>query len=207
MKKILLLIALFSFNIFAFDEGIDYTVLDKPVKTQNINKIEVKEMFWYYCPHCFSLEPYLKKWLKTIDSTKIDFIQQPAVPSSRWENGAIFFFVLEKLNILDELHTPLFEAIHIHKLKLNSKKSFINWVLKASNNKNITKEKIEKIFKSFSIKNKLNQARKYSKDYQLSGVPAVIVNGKYLTSVSQAGGYKQLFKLIDFLIKKEQNNQ
>ncbi len=103
----LLVIFLLSFStaIFADDyvEGEDYIRLDKPVKTTTQDKVEVRELFWYYCPHCFNVEPVLTDWVKKLPGNT-EFIRQPAVFSDRWINGAIFHYVLEQLGEADRLH-------------------------------------------------------------------------------------------------------
>lgn len=204
MKKILgLLLLLLSLNNYAydFDDGIDYKTLEKPMATVDANKIEVKELFWYSCPHCFHIEPALNKWLKTIDE-KVTFVQQPTVFSKRWVKGAVFFYTLKKLNLLDSLHSALFEAIHKHKKRFATIEAFTKWVETASGKK-ISQKSVEKTMNAFSIKTQVRKAQKQSLDYKISGVPSFVINGKYTTSVSQAGSEKKLFKLINFLIKKE----
>ncbi|MBA5248899.1 MAG: thiol:disulfide interchange protein DsbA/DsbL, partial [Gammaproteobacteria bacterium] len=90
MKKILLAL-LMTISVYAqaddYDEGIDYIALAKPVKTITGDKIEVRELFWYYCPHCYNLEPILHAWLKKLPANA-EFVQQPAVFSKRWKKGA-----------------------------------------------------------------------------------------------------------------------
>ena len=202
MKKIFGLLLLLSFNNYAFDDGIDYTILKKPIATTNTDTVEVKELFWYSCPHCFSIEPSLNKWLKTVDTKTVDFVQQPAVFSKRWVNGAIFFYTLKKLNLLN-LHSALFEAIHTHKKRFSSINDFSEWV-ETTSGKKVNQAAIKKVMLSFSVKTQVRKAQKQSLDYKVSGVPSFVINGKYTTSVSQAGNEKKLFKLINFLIKKEQ---
>ena len=119
MKKIhVFLIACFvsvytntAFANFVADE--DYLVLEKPIKTVTGDKVEVRELFWYYCPHCFNVEPLVENWLKKIPSSA-NFVRQPAVFSARWKNGAIFYYVLEQLGEVDRLHGALFDAIHLY---------------------------------------------------------------------------------------------
>jgi thiol:disulfide interchange protein DsbA len=99
MKKILIIL-LFVFNTSAYadyEAGIDYIVLKKPVKTVTGDKVEVRELFWYYCPHCYGLEPTLNAWLKKLPDNA-EFIRQPAVFSGRWVEGAIFYYINVDLN-------------------------------------------------------------------------------------------------------------
>lgn len=193
------LLVTFSSLAFAdnYDEGIDYVALDKPVKTATGNKIEVRELFWYYCPHCYNLEPILKAWVKKLPANA-QFIRQPAMYSDRWAKGAIFYFVLEELNLLHKLHEPLFDAIHSKKKNFKSKSSFVDWVASFG----IDKAKVEKAFNSFTVRVKTNKAKLNTQQYHLKGVPAIVINGKYWTDTTHAGTHSRMLEVVDFLIKK-----
>ncbi len=201
MKKILFAL-LITFSSFAFSQdyeaGIDYIVLDNPVKTTTGDKIEVRELFWYYCTHCYNLEPLMNSWLKTKPSN-VEFVFQPAMFSKRWLNGAIFYFVLEELNLVEKLHEVLFDAIHEKNRRFNSKESFVDWVASFG----IDKNKVEKAFDSFSVKIKVNKSKLNTLKYNITGVPVMIINGKYLTDATHAGSHTDMLKVVDFLIKKE----
>lgn len=201
MKKILLTLML-SFAILVqandYEAGIDYIVLDKPVKTVTGDKIEVRELFWYYCQHCYNLEPTLNLWLKKLPNNA-QFIRQPAVFSNRWMKGATFYFVLEQLNLFDKLHDPLLSAIHQHNQGFNSRSSFVDWVVGFG----IDENKVEKAFDSFSVRVKVNKSKVNTLKYQISGVPVIIVNGKYWTDASHSGSYNDMLKVVEYLIKKE----
>ena len=207
MKKYLryaLIIIMFSANnLYAddiyFKEGTHYTKLKKPIVTEvEYGKVEVKELFWYYCPHCFSIENAVKKYIKN-KPDNVSFILQPAVFSDRWVSGAIFYYVLVELGKITQLHDKLFKAIHLDNILFSDKNDFINWL--AING--VDKEQASKVFSSFSIYTKVNKARIKSKEYKLRGVPAFVINGKYTTSVSQAGSKDKLFKVIKYLTDKE----
>lgn len=201
MKKILFILFIaFSSFVFSkdYEAGIDYIVLNPPVKTITGDKIEVRELFWYYCLHCYNLEPFINRWLKTKPSN-VEFIRQTAIFSKRWLNGAIFYFVLEELNLVEKLHEELFDVIHVNNKHFNSKESFVNWVASFGINKN----KIETALNSFNVKIKVNRSKLSTLKYKITGVPAIIVNGKYLTDATYAGSHVDMLKVVDFLIKKE----
>ena len=202
MKTILFtLFITFSSFVLAvddYDEGIDYIALNKPVSTVTGDKVEVRELFWYYCPHCYNLEPTLNAWVKKLPANA-QFVRQPAMYSDRWSSGAVFYFVLEELNLLDKLHGPLFEAIHAKKEKFKSKASFIDWVASFG----VDKAKVEKAFGSFGVRIKTNKAKLNTRKYHLKGVPAIVVNGKYWTDSTHAGTPERMLKVVDFLIKEE----
>ena len=204
MPKIRLILSIlllsFSTTIFAetYIEGKHYVTLDKPVKTTTGAKVEVRELFWYYCPHCFNVEPALDSWVKKLPSNTA-FIRQPAVFSDRWINGAIFYYVLEQLDEVARLHGPLFKAIHLHKMAFTDQSDFVDWLV----DQDVDKAKANAAFKSFSVRIKVNKSKVNTVKYRTSGVPALVINGKYWTDASHAGGELEMFKVADYLIAKE----
>jgi len=199
IKKLILATLLTSqFVVANYDEGIEYIKLDKPVPTITGDKVEVRELFWYGCPHCYNLEPLLNNWLKN-KSDKSKFIRQPAIFSQRWAVDAAYYYTLDKLNLLEKLHGPLFSAIHEKNKNFNSKKSFINWVAGFG----IDKEKIEKTLNSFGVRIAVNKSAVNTRKYKINGVPAMVVAGKYITDASHAGSHKDMLKVVDYLIEQE----
>ncbi|HIE79074.1 MAG TPA: thiol:disulfide interchange protein DsbA/DsbL [Candidatus Thioglobus sp.] len=204
MKKIFfcfgLLFTLINTNtsLAEYLEGKHYVALDKPVKTETGDSVEVRELFWYYCPHCFDLEPMVNNWLNyKPDSVK--FIRQPAVFSDRWVNGAIFYYVLEEIGELERLHSQLFNAIHIQKTAFIDQADFVDWLV----DNGADEDKANGAFKSFSVKIKLNKSKINTVKYHSNGVPTIVVNGKYWVDSSHAGSNSEIFKVVDYLVQKE----
>lgn len=183
-----------------FKEGTHYKTLNKPLNiTIPEGKIEVRELFWYYCPHCAYLEPVVDNWLKN-KPKNVEFVRQPAVFSKRWANGAVFYYVLEGLGEVNRLHNKLFLAIHDENLIFNGKADFVDWLVLNG----VDRIKANKVFSSFHIRTQLNKASLLSKASGVNGVPSFVINGKYTTSVTEAGSQQELFKVIDYLVKKSQ---
>jgi thiol:disulfide interchange protein DsbA len=176
----------------------DYVVLDKPVKTVTGDKVEVRELFWYYCPHCFTVEPLVENWLKKIPSSA-NFVRQPAIFSERWKKGANFYYVLEKLGEVDRLHSALFDAIHLHKTPFLDQEDFVDWLV----DHGVDKKRANDAFMSFSVRIKVNKSKLNTVKYKISGVPTFVVNGKYLVDTKHAGSEKRLFEVVNYLIQKE----
>jgi thiol:disulfide interchange protein DsbA len=200
MKKLIFaIIFTFCSSLLAADysEGVDYKVLKTPVKTTTGDNIEVRELFWYYCPHCYNLEPQLEGWIKNNKPDNVSFIAQPAIPqgASRWKSAAALYYTIEELGLKDELHWPIYKAIHQQKKRF-SKKSFINWVAGFG----VEKQKVKKAYDSFAVKVKINRAALNTKLYGINSVPSMVVNGKYVIS---GKSNNEMLKIIDFLIKKE----
>lgn len=203
MKKILLVLtfALFSINAAwaeQFTEGVDYTVIAKPVKTSDPSKIVVTELFWYGCPHCFRFEPYAQNWKKTL-AKDVKFEQVPSTLNPRWSNHARAYYALELLGQLDIAHSKIFNALHIQNKNLNNRDSIADYLGQFG----VDKKKFKNAFNSFPVETKLRKNAKKERQYHVEGVPAVIINGKYVTSGSHAGSYARMLKIMDFLIESE----
>ena len=169
MKKITALTSVIALAIFVFFAntsqaefvaGKNYLVLDKPVETETGDQIEVRELFWYFCPHCFSVHPKLEEWTKTMDSSA-QLVLQPAVFPG-WEFGSTFYYVLEELGELERLHSSLYNAIHVQKLNLKTQQDFVTWL----SLNGVDEDKANKVFKSFPVKVAVNKAK--ANTYKLS---------------------------------------
>ena len=206
MKKITALTSVIALAIFVFFAntsqaefvaGKNYLVLDKPVETETGEQIEVRELFWYFCPHCFSVHPKLEEWSKTMDSSA-QLVLQPAVFPG-WEFGSTFYYVLEELGELERLHSSLYNAIHVQKLNLKTQQDFVTWL----SLNGVDEDKANKVFKSFPVKVAVNKAKANTYKYRITGVPVFIVNGKYTVNATSAGSEEKIFEVIDYLIQKE----
>ena len=206
MKKITALTSVIALAIFVFFAntsqaefvaGKNYLVLDKPVEPETGDQVEVRELFWYFCPHCFSVHPKLEEWSKTMDSSA-QLVLQPAVFPG-WEFGSTFYYVLEELGELERLHSSLYNAIHVQKLNLKTQQDFVTWL----SLNGVDEDKANKVFKSFPVKVAVNKAKANTYKYRITGVPVFIVNGKYTVNATSAGSEEKIFEVIDYLIQKE----
>lgn len=180
-----------------FVEGGHYELLDEVQPVQTGDKIEVVEMFWYRCPHCFRLEPYLLQWLEN-KPENAELVPIPAILNDNWAFHARAYFTFEALGLTEQLHGPFFDAIHRDRKPFNTAEQLAEWAAQQG----ADGEAIVGTFNSFAVNNKLNFARIMTAKYGISGVPAIIVDGKYRTSVSMAGSHDTLLELINYLVEK-----
>lgn len=202
MKKFIALALLLLLSNTACAEskytaGFEYRSIN-PQPTANAERIEVIEFFWYGCPHCFHFEPSLNRWLAD-KPANVDFIQIPAPLNQSWELHTKAFYALELMGEQKNLHEKIFEAIHMKKMRLFDEKSLTDFIV----SQGIDRDKFESSMKSFAVSGKLNKARKMMKDYEVKGVPQLVVNGKYVTTGAMAGGHQQMIDVVNFLISKE----
>ncbi len=180
-----------------FIEGGHYELLDEVQAVQTGDKVEVVEMFWYRCPHCYRLEPYIIDWLKNIPENA-EYVPMPALLNPRWEFDARVYYTFEALGVVDPLHALYFDAIHKHRQNMDTVEKLAAW----AEGNGVDGQAIQNTFTSFAVENRLNLAGVMSRKYGITGVPAIIIDGRYRTSVSLAGGHDKLIEVINFLIEK-----
>ena len=181
-----------------YSDGNGYTSIKNPVRTDDPNKVEVVEIFWYGCPHCYSLEPVVSAWKKDI-ADDVDFKYMPAVFGRGWLNHAKAFYVADLLGVEDKLRADLFNAIHVEGKRLNSEDDLAEFFA----NYGVSEDTFRKQFNSFAVNSRLSQADAKIRAYGARGVPGIIVNGKYLVTAATAGGNNNITAVVDFLIEKE----
>ena len=156
------------------------------------------EFFWYGCPHCNALEPDLNDWLKN-KPKHVAFKRVPAILNESWAAMARAYYALEALGKNDKLHSDVFHAFHVQRMDLSPPETFFDWAV----TKSIDRKKLADAYNSFAVNTKVMRAAQLTRDYKLAGVPALAVNGKYVTSVSMTGSQQALFDTVDVLIAQE----
>ncbi|WP_455207071.1 thiol:disulfide interchange protein DsbA/DsbL [Kaarinaea lacus] len=181
-----------------YKEKIHYERVLPAQPTTTGDKVEVVEMFWYGCPHCNSLEPYVDRWLKKMPANA-EFVRMPAIFRPEWELHARAYYTAEILGVLDKTHPAMFEAIHQQKRRLSTDAE----IQKLFAEHGVTQEDFNRVFRSFAVEAKIRRAKDMSQRYGIRGVPALIVNGKYRTGSQLAGGNANIFRVVDYLVEQE----
>jgi thiol:disulfide interchange protein DsbA len=185
-----------------YEQGINYFPLKIPQPVHTGDKIEVLELFWYRCPHCFELEPYLNKWLKSKPDF-IEYVRLPAVLNRSWAFDARVFYTFVALGLVDSLHEAYFEAIHTDRKRIVTVEQLADWVA----DKGQDPQQILDTFNSFGVDSMVAHAADMSSRYETDGVPTIIVDGKYRTKVSMAGGHNELIDLMNYLALRAQSER
>lgn len=203
-KPLAIFFLLLSFSLISLSsaradivEGKDYTVLATPQPTQDGNTIEVLEFFWYGCPHCDSLHPHLKTWLMNTPKD-VSFRYVPATLRANWVAAAKIFYTIEAIGKTDVLHDKVYDAVHRDKIDINNESVLFDWVEKQG----IDRKKFEDTYRSFSVQNQVARSTQLSRQYQLTGVPALVINGKYITSGKMGGTPQDTIRTLEALIEK-----
>jgi len=188
-----------SVNVQAEDT---YKLIIPAQPTQTEGKIEVLEVFWYGCPHCYHFEPFLSEWLKT-KPDDVEFRRMPGIFNKNWVPHARAYFTAEKLGVLGKIHSQLFDALHKDRKRIFTESELKDFFV----SKGVDGDEFTRVYNSSEVETKFRQAFVMGQRYKITGVPAVIVNGKYMTSGSMAGSYENLLKTVDQLVDKERKEQ
>jgi thiol:disulfide interchange protein DsbA len=175
--------------------GVDYSELKPAQPVEAVGKIEVAEFFWYGCPHCYSLEPLLEKWIARLPAD-VQFQRIPAVFNDNWARDAAIFFTFQALGVLERLHRPLYDAIHRDGLKTGDADARNEWLQKNG----VDVKRFDDAFKSFGVRAKVARARQQSLDYRIDGTPALAVQGRYTVSAEQGRTQEGMLGNVDYLI-------
>jgi thiol:disulfide interchange protein DsbA len=197
-----LLILLFSCSALLKAEPVGYETLSPAQPTHNPDKIEIIEFFWYGCPHCYDFEPLLEKWVKALPKN-VEFIRQPAVFSDLWGKHAKAYFTAEALGVVDKVHNDFFDAIQTKKQHLETEDELAKFFVAHGVNEN----EFRTTYNSFLVDTKIRQAATTAGRYGITGVPAIIINGKYKTNGPLAGSHEKMLEVINQLIQKESNSK
>ncbi|MDX1452758.1 MAG: thiol:disulfide interchange protein DsbA/DsbL [Oleiphilaceae bacterium] len=202
--SVALLLAGMTQAVEMWEKGRHYKELPYPVATRDPSKIEVVKLFWYGCPHCYEFNnDYLPEWKKSF-ADDVDFHMRPATFPG-WKVHAKAFFAADALGVLDKVNQPLFDAIVANPKKYKDVDDFKD-IFTANG---VSEEEYEKVFEASGFRkvSKVDEAiKKIDEDikrYRVSGVPALIINGKYKVGVRDAGNFANMVKVANFLIDKE----
>jgi len=189
---------LVSFASIVSAESLGYETISPAQPTSNPDKVEVIEFFWYGCPHCYSFEPVLEKWVKALPKN-VEFIRQPAVFSDLWGKHAKAYYTAEALGVVDKIHADFFDALQEKKLKLETEDQLAKFFAEHG----VKDSDFRTTFNSFLVDAKIRQATGMAARYGVTGVPAIIINGKFRTNGTLAGSHEKMIEVMDKLIKQE----
>ena len=196
LKKIAFLVLLCFVSLANAEGGYETLAPAQPV--QNPDKIEVIEFFWYGCPHCYSLEPAMAAWLKT-KPANVEFIRQPAIFSELWGKHAKAFFTAEALGVLEKVHADFFDAVQNKKQKLITEDELGKFFA----DHGVKEAEFHNAYNSFAVDAKMRQAEAMGARYGITGVPALIINGKYRVTGPSAKSQENMLTVTNQLIQQE----
>lgn len=179
--------------------GKEYTIIDPPMaSTTPAGKVEVIEFFSYGCPHCKSFNPLIALWSAKL-AKDVSFRKVPITfGRPAWARLASIFYSLETTGDLSKLEPLVFKALHDENANFNSDEAIVNW----AGGKGADPKKVEAALGSFSLQSQIRRGDQEAQMAKITGVPAIVVGGRYLVRNDGANGYEDLLRITDELIAK-----
>jgi thiol:disulfide interchange protein DsbA len=197
--SVLLLAAGTAFAALQPEQGVHYKLL-KPAQPTNVapGKVEVVEVFWYACGHCYVLEPKLEAWDRKGRPANAQLVRLPATWNTLLKTHARLFYTAELLG-KQSLNPEIWREINVKRNRLDTPEAIEAFFT----SRGVSKADFQKAFSGFAIDSKVMKAEDLNRRYKIASTPTVIVNGKYVTDMGMAGGEEQLFEVINALVAKE----
>ena len=179
-----------------FQEGTHYERLPIPVDTREPGKVEVVEVFSYGCIHCKNFQPVVDAWREELPEY-VDFYRMPATFSQPWEVLAQLYYTAEALGVTEQVHAPIFAAIHDRGVNLTDPDLMAELFEREAG---VAPADFRKVFSSFSVRSRVQQAHARGLAYRLSGTPTVIVDGTFRVDGRMAGSNSGILQVVDYLV-------
>jgi thiol:disulfide interchange protein DsbA len=206
MRNLFLSAVLATLSLFGMahaadiEAGKQYVELASPVPVSEPGKIEVVELFWYGCPHCYEFESTLNPWIAKLPAD-VHFVHIPAMFGGLWNLHGQLFVALEQMGVEPQVRGAIFDAIHKQGKRLSTPEEMADFLA----TQGIDRDKFLGTYDSFAVKGLVEKYKKLAAAYEISGVPTLVVNGKYRFDVGSSGGPQETLQVADYLIQKERS--
>jgi thiol:disulfide interchange protein DsbA len=177
-------------------QNIEYRLIEPPQPVATGDRIEVIDFFWYGCPYCNQLLPFLEEWIKAKPSD-VAVRRMPAILKDNWAPHARVFYTLELLNEVERLHTRVFHSYHVEELHMSKPDVMEQWAVKNG----IDRRKWVDAYFSPEVDGKIARAARATKAYTVEGTPSIAVDGRFITSGSMAPSLKGMVPVVDDLVR------
>jgi len=185
------------------EDGREFKTLDKKVPTEApTGKVEVVEFFWYSCPHCNAFEPQLESWVKKLPAD-VSFRRVPVAFRDDFVPQQRLYYTLEAMGKVDELHRKVFNAIHVEKQPTAKEDQILAWAEKNG----LDKARFKEVYNSFSVQAKTRKASQLQDAFQVEGVPALGIAGRWYTDGSMAGNMPRALQVTDYLLAEARKSR
>ena len=202
-----LLLSIFGFMLIAFNTnlqaeyelGKDYQLIDNPLPVRQDGMVEVSEIFWYGCNHCYSFESTINNW----DANKPDYVKFSKMPvtwSQIHQLHASLYHTIEALKLGKGAHTAVFTTIHKENNFLGSQKSVVKFLSKLG----VDEEKSKQYLNSFAVKQKVSRGIQVSRQLRITSVPMIIVDGKYM--IVSKPSRQEMLNVLDYVVELQKRN-
>ncbi|MFM2477279.1 thiol:disulfide interchange protein DsbA/DsbL [Celerinatantimonas sp. MCCC 1A17872] len=200
MKKLCVLIFALMLPMVAsaqaFVEGQNYQV----VRQQATAKPQVTEFFSLYCPHCYAFEQIFEKMEKSMPDVAFKRVHVAFLGGDMGEEMVRAYAVAEVLGVNKKMVPAFFDAIHVKHTPITSRNDIRQIFI---DNGIASGEEFDSAVNSFAVNGLVAQMNKSVEDYQIQGVPTVIVNGKYQVEPSSVSNVGEYISLVKYLAHKK----
>ncbi len=185
-----------------FDIEGKYEVLQPAQLTETGDRIEVVDVFWYGCPHCYTFLPSLEAY----DAVKPEYVEirrLPAIFRENWVAHARAYYTSEILGVTHKTHRALFEEIHEHRNPTDQKEALAAFFERQG----VDRTMFEQTYDSFAVESLVRKSVLMQQRYGITGTPSVVVNGKYRVTGRLAGSYNNVIAVVMALVDREYKAQ
>ncbi|WP_217515992.1 thiol:disulfide interchange protein DsbA/DsbL [Vibrio metschnikovii] len=197
MKKLFALVATLTLSLSAhaaqFKEGVHYKVLDLPKASQP----SVSEYFSFYCPHCYSFEPIIKQLKEQLPAeVRLQKNHVSFMGGNMGKSMSKAYATMLALNVEEQMLPVMFNRIH------NQRKAPKNdqELRQIFTDEGIDGAKFDAAFNGFAVDSMVRRFDKQFQDSGLTGVPAVVVNNRYLVQAQGIKTVDEYFELVNYLL-------
>ncbi|MDV6253746.1 thiol:disulfide interchange protein DsbA/DsbL [Vibrio sp. EA2] len=197
MKKLFALFSVLMLSLSAqaaqFNEGEHYKVLDLEASQKPV----VTEFFSFYCPHCNSFEPVIQQLKKQLpEGVKLQKNHVSFMGGNMGPSMSKAFATMVALKIEDKMVPVMFNRIHNLRKAPRDDAELRQIFL----DEGVDEKKFDSAFKGFAVDSMVRRMDKQFEDSGLTGVPAVIVNNKYLVQAQSIKTMDEYFALVNYLL-------
>ena len=166
-------------------------------------QIEVVDFFWYGCPHCNALEPYLEAWMRSKPANVV--VKRVPLMDPQKEPAARAYYVSVALGLSDKSHPAIFKAIHQSQTlpQMAVESDFQRFF---SQEFGVDPKRFHALWTSPQVDAQVAQGQVLQERYDIPryGVPMLIVNGRWITGAGMVATYPRIMDVVDYLVKQEQ---
>jgi len=179
--------------------GKGYEEIQPPQQTVAAEgKVEVLEYFWFGCPHCYAFEPTINEWAAN-KPDYVEFVREAPPLNPNWRPHSEAFYAAEQLGVTEKFFDPMFNGIHADKRRLHNRKE----IAKFAGELGIDSREFLSAMKSFAVETRMRQGMQRAVGSGITGVPSVVIAGKYRTGNRLAGGHEGIVRVINELVERE----
>ena len=179
-----------------------YELLQPPQLTETGDRIEVVEVFWYGCPHCYTFLPMMEAY-EIARPDHVEVRRLPAIFRENWAAHARAYYTADLLGVTHETHRALFEEIHEQRNPTDTREALAAFFERHG----VDRTKFEQTFDSFAVESLVRKSILMQQRYGITGTPSVVVNGKYRVTGRLAGSYNDVISVVAALVEREHQAQ